>query len=156
MHDLPALFGNKPMNSPRLPHRIPRSLKIGEKASFARTLTEGDVSLFIGATWDVNPYHTDDSFASTTPFKKRVVPGLLTASLLTHLGGLWAFLATDMKFEFLAPVYIGETITAEAEIIEADDQRGWVCLACRCINQAGVEVLRAEVKGFPGQFEELD
>ena len=133
------------MKSPQLPHRIISSLILGNKVSFARTLTDGDVSLFIGATWDVNPYHTDDGFASKTPFKKRVVPGLLTASLLTHLGGLWAFLATDMNFEFLAPVYIGETITAEAEIIDLDEERGWVCLSCRCINQAGVEVLRAEV-----------
>jgi len=141
-----------PMKSPRLPDRIPESLKVGKKASFTRTLTEGDVSLFIGATWDVNPYHTDDTFASQTPFKKRVVPGLLTASLLTHLGGLWAFLATEMSFEFLAPVYIGETITAEAEIIELDEGRTWVKLGCRCVNQTGKEVLRAVVRGFPGQF----
>jgi len=145
-----------PMNSPRLPHRIPGSLKLGAKDSFTRTLTEGDVSLFIGATWDVNPYHTDDSFVSETPFQKRVVPGLLTASLLTHLGGLWSFLATTMNFEFLAPVYIGETITAEAEIIEMDVQRNWVCLGCRCVNQTGQEVLRAVVKGYPGQFRERD
>jgi len=144
------------MKSPRLPQRIPESLKIGTKISFSRTLTAGDVSLFIGATWDVNPYHTDDSFASQTPFQQRVVPGLLTASLLTHLGGLWAFLATEMNFEFLSPVYIGETITAEAEIVAVDEGRGWVCLACRCINQAGQDVLRAEIKGFPGQFEERD
>jgi hypothetical protein len=64
----------------------------------------------------VNPYHTDEVFASATPFKRRIVPGLLTASLLSHLGGLWAFLATEMQFEFLAPVYVGDTITAEAEI----------------------------------------
>lgn len=140
------------MNTPDLPRRIPKSPALGEKAAFTRTLTEGDVSLFIGATWDVNPYHTDESFASQTPFKKRIVPGLLTASLLTHLGGLWAFLATEMKFEFLAPVYIGDTITAEAEVIEADEARGWVRLGCRCVNQVGEEVLRADVSGFPGKF----
>jgi len=142
------------MKSPLLPPRIPGSPTIGEKASFSRTLTEGDVSLFIGATWDVNPYHTDETYAAQTPFERRIVPGLLTASLLTHLGGLWAFLATQMKFEFLGPVYIGDTITAEAEVIEADETRGWVRLGCRCINQAGVEVLRADVTGFPGRFSD--
>ncbi len=141
------------MNTPKFPNRIPKSTSVGEKASFSRTLTEGDVSLFIGATWDVNPYHTDDVFVQQTPFKKRIVPGLLTASMLTHLGGLWAFLATEMKFEFLAPVYIGETITAVAEVVDADEERGWVRLSCRCINQAGEEVVRADVSGFPGQFE---
>jgi len=147
------------MNTPKFPQRIPKAPTIGEKASFSRTLTEGDVSLFIGATWDVNPYHTDEIFAQQTPFKKRIVPGLLTASLLTHLGGLWAFLANEMKFEFLAPVYVGDTITAEAEVVEAeatgaDEERGWVRLGCCCINQTGEEVLRADVTGFPGQFEE--
>lgn len=140
------------INTPKFPQRIPKAPLVGEKASFSRTLTEGDVSLFIGATWDVNPYHTDDVFAQQTPFKKRIVPGLLTASLLTHLGGLWAFLATEMKFEFLAPVHIGETITVVAEVVDADEKRGWVRLGCRCINQVGEEVLRADVSGFPGQF----
>ena len=142
------------MNTPKFPQRIPKAPLVGEKASFSRTLTEGDVSLFIGATWDVNPYHTDETFARQTPFKKRIVPGLLTASLLTHLGGLWAFLANEMTFEFLAPVYIGETITAAAEVVKADEARGWVKLGCVCTNQDGVEVLRADVTGFPGQFEE--
>lgn len=141
------------MDTPELPQRIPISVRQGEKAAFTRTLTEGDVSLFIGATWDVNPYHTDEPFAQKSAFKKRIVPGLLTASLLTHLGGLWAFLATEMKFEFLAPVYIGDSITAEAEVIDVDEEHGWVVLACNCRNQAGEEVLKAKVSGFPGRLQ---
>lgn len=141
------------MKSPLMLPRIPKAPTVGEKAAFTRTLTDGDVSLFIGATWDVNPYHTDATFAAQTPFKARIIPGLLTASLLTHLGGLWAFLAHEMVFEFLAPVYIGETVTATAEVVEADETRGWVKLACTCTNQNGVDVLRAVVSGFPGKFE---
>ena len=108
---------------PVLPLRIPATNQVGSCAAFTRTLTEADVSLFIGVTWDVNPLHTDDQYAHATPFKRRIVPGLLTASLLTHLGGLWAFMATEMHFEFLAPVYINDTITAEAEIIAADAEK---------------------------------
>ncbi|MCW5861436.1 MAG: hypothetical protein KIS63_24295 [Caldilineales bacterium] len=96
------------MKPPPLPRRIPEAPVVGAKAAFTRTLTEGDVALFIGATWDVNPYHTDDSFVQATPFGRRIAPGLLTFSLLTHLGGLWAFLATEMQAEFLAPVYVGD------------------------------------------------
>lgn len=141
------------MNSPVLPQRIPRTISLGEKATFTRTLTEGDVSMFIGSTWDINPYHTDETFAKNTQFKQRIVPGLLTASLLTHLGGLWAFLATEMTFKFLAPVYVGDSITALAEVVDNDLQRGWVRLECCCLNQAGEEVLRAEVSGYPGKYE---
>ncbi len=133
---------------------MPRQRKVGEKATFTRTLTDGDVSLFIGATWDVNPFHTDEQFSSQTRFGRRIVPGLLTASLLTHLGGLWNFLATEMKFEFLAPVYIGDTVTAVAQIAAVDEETGGVTLDCHITNIKGVEVLKATVTGFPGRFED--
>src|SRR4030065_1020215 len=94
----------KTMNRPVLPRRMIGAPKVGDKVSFTRTLTEADVALFIGTTWDVNPLHTDEIYCSNTPFTHRIVPGLLTASLLTHLGGLWAFLATEMVFHFLASV----------------------------------------------------
>jgi 3-hydroxybutyryl-CoA dehydratase len=125
---------------------------VGEKVAFTRTLTEADVALFIGTTWDVNPLHTDEIYCSATPFRHRIVPGLLTASLLTHLGGLWAFLATEMEFKFLAPVYVGDSLTAEGEVSQVDAENGSVLLVCRCINQAGKEVLLANIRGFPGNF----
>ncbi len=133
--------------------RIPENYEIGAKASFRRTLTEADMALFIGVTWDINPYHTDDTFAAETPFGKRIVPGLLTASLLTHLGGIWSFLATKMELEFLAPVYAGETVTAEAEIADVKPEKGWVLLKCRCTTQDGREVLRGAISGYPAGME---
>ena len=142
------------LNEPRLSRRTMHVAEVGAKAAFTRTLTEADMALFIGVTWDVNPLHTDDTYARAGRFKQRIVPGLLTASLLTHLGGLMAFLATDMTFEYLAPVYIGDTITAEAEVVESDSDRGWARLACRCLNADGREVLRADIRGYPGRFEE--
>jgi 3-hydroxybutyryl-CoA dehydratase len=137
------------MPRPDLPQRTLATLAVGEKATFRRTLTETDTALFIGVTWDVNPLHTDDLYVQESTFGRRIVPGLLTASLLTHLGGLWAFLATEMHIEFLAPVYINDTITAEAEIMAIDRERGKVQLGCRCVNQAGELVLRGEIGGYP-------
>ncbi len=141
------------MNRPTLPKRAIGAPKLGDKAAFTRTLTEADVALFIGTTWDVNPLHTDELYCAATPFKHRIVPGLLTASLLTHLGGLWAFLATEMDFHFLAPVYVGDSITAQAEVMEIDAQTDSVVLRCTCTNQHGAQVLRGDVRGFPGKFE---
>lgn len=140
------------LNPPLLPRRLPQGPVLGAKASFTRTLTEADVALFIGVTWDVNPLHTDDTYAAAMPFGRRIAPGLLTASLLTHLGGLWAFLANDMRFRFKGPVYIGDTVTAEAVVAEVDEARGWVRLDCRCVTHDGREVLTAEIRGFPGRF----
>ena len=128
------------MSEAILPRRTMQKAELGAEAAFTRTLTEADMALFIGVTWDVNPLHTDDTYARAGRFKERIVPGLLTASLLTHLGGLLAFLATEMTFKYLAPVYIGDTITAEAEVVEADPDRNWV--------------LQADITGYPGRFEE--
>jgi 3-hydroxybutyryl-CoA dehydratase len=141
------------MTTPLLPHRVPRAIRVGEKVGYSRTLTEADTALFIGVTWDVNPYHIDESYAAQTRFGRRIVPGLLTAGLLTHIGGLWAFLATDMAFEFVGPVYIGDTVTAEMEIVEVSD-KGWVRLAGRVVGPDGREVLRATIRGYPGRFED--
>jgi len=140
------------VNRPTLPKRVISSPTVGEKVAFTRTLTEADVALFIGTTWDVNPLHTDEIYCSATPFRHRIVPGLLTASLLTHLGGLWAFLATEMDFKFLAPVYVGDSLTAEGEVSQVDSENGSVLLVCRITNQAGVDVLLANIHGYPGKF----
>lgn len=138
---------------PLLPRRIPYEIKLGARASFSRTLTEADGALFIGATWDVNPLHTDDGYAAGTPFGRRIVPGLLTASLATHLGGLLAFLASEMRFQFLRPVFYGETITAEA-LVSAISEKGEVTMSIRMTNARGELVLLGEARGFPGKFEE--
>jgi 3-hydroxybutyryl-CoA dehydratase len=74
--------------------------------------------------------------------------------MVTHLGGLWAFLATGMHFEFLGPVYVGDTITATAEVIEVDPEKSFVRLRVDCVNAEGKAVLRGEVSGFPGLHEE--
>ena len=139
------------MISPILPTRTFRKIAVGERVQFSRTITEADVSLFIGITWDVNPYHTDEEFCRQTPFKRRIVPGLLTASLLTHMGGLAGFLATEMKFQYQAPVYAGDTLTAQAEIVEWDETTRLLRLDGRITNQHGKEVLHADVFGFPAR-----
>jgi len=135
-----------------LPERLPPSeLRVGLSTWFRRTLTEGDMAMFIGATWDVNPLHTDEAYARQSRFGRRIVPGLLVASLLTHLGGLWGFMATRMDFRFLAPVFPGETITAVGTVVELDESRNWVRLECTCRNENGQAVLEGQVEGFPGK-----
>lgn len=141
------------MQPPSLPPRFLGAPRVGDRASFTRTLTEGDAAMFIGATWDVNPYHTDDSFVQQTRFGRRIVPGLLTASLLTHMGGLWAFLATEMHVTFEGPVYVGETVTAVAQIAEFNPDKGWVWLDCHVENNSGDIVLRARIRGYPGRHD---
>src|SRR6266568_7519536 len=87
------------------------AIQVGQTFTFRRTFTEGDVALFCGVTGDYNPYHIDETFAQSNFFGRRIIPGLLTGSMITHIGGMIGFLASEMHFSYVAPVYIGDTIT---------------------------------------------
>lgn len=124
-------------------------LHVGDSFTFARTLGEGECALFVAASGDFNPYHTDEGFARAHRFGRRVVPGLLTASLFTHIGGEIGFLATRMTFEYTAPVFVGDTVNVRAEVIAIDKERKFLRIRGEARNQDGAIVLRSEAEGFP-------
>ncbi len=126
------------------------TLAMGQTFTFRRTFTEGDVALFCGVTGDLNPYHLDETFARESWYGRRIVPGLLTGSMLTHIGGLIGFLATEMTFQYVAPVFIGDIITCTVTMAEKDEVGRTVVGSARCVNQDGQEVLLARFSGFPG------
>lgn len=126
-------------------------LEVGATFAFRRTFTESDLALFCGVTGDYNPYHLDEEFAAAAGFGRRILPGLLTASMVTHIGGLIGFLASEMRFEFLAPVYPGDTIRCVVTVSGKDAQHRRVSAEARLVNQDAVEVLRASFAGVPSQ-----
>ena len=126
-------------------------LEVGRTFTFRRTFTEGDVALFCGVTGDYNPYHQDAEFAGESFYGRLTIPGLLTGSMLTHIGGMLGFLATEMRFEYLAPVYARDTITCLVTILEKDETQRRMHCGADFTNQEGFPVLRASFSGFPGQ-----
>src|SRR5438874_11326064 len=127
------------------------SIQVGQTFIFRRTFTEGDVANFCGVTGDYNPYHIDDTFAQSSFFGRRIIPGLLTSSMITHIGGMIGFLATEMHFHYLAPVYIGDTITCTVTFTEKDEEKRLLHAVAGSVNQDGVEVLQARFSGFPAK-----
>ena len=127
------------------------SIELEKPFIYRRTFTDADLALFCGISGDFNPYHMDDEFARQSWFGRRSLPGLLTASMATHLGGMIGFLATEMTFEYLAPVYPGDTITCVMRFTERDESKRLLTALATYTNQDGVEVLRARVLGFPSQ-----
>ena len=125
-------------------------LQVGQTFTFRRTFTEGDVALFCGVTGDYNPYHIDNAFIQESWFGRPIIPGLLTASMITHIGGMIGFLATEMTFRFVEAVYIHDTITCTVTILEKDEAKRVVRAKGVLVNQDGVEVLQARFAGFPG------
>ena len=127
------------------------SMNVEQTFTFRRTFTEGDVALFCGVTGDYNPYHIDEIFVRESWFGRKIIPGLLTGSMITHIGGMIGFLAMEMVFEFVQAVYVGDTITCVITITEKDEEKRLLMAQATYVNQHNVEVLRAKFKGFPGQ-----
>ena len=125
------------------------AMDVGQTFTFRRTFTDGDVALFCGVTGDFNPYHQDESFAKASWYGRLTIPGLLTGSMLTHIGGM---LAIEMSFEYVAPVSVGDTITCTVTVIEKDEAKRRISANARFLNQDGVEVLQDSFGGFPGQL----
>ena len=128
------------------------ALYVGETFTSRRTFTDGDVALFCGVTGDYNPYHQDAEFARESWYGRLTIPGLLTGSMLTHIGGLLGFLATEMSFEYLAPVFVSDTISCTVTVADKDEARRRVIANAGFVNQDGAEVLRARFAGSPGRI----
>ena len=124
------------------------ALEIGQKATRSITLTADHVKTFAELTGDHNPLHFDESFAAKTKFERLVVQGGLTTGLLHALvamdmpGPGTVFLSQDWKFT--APVFIGDTISAEAEVVSVHESKPVSQLRIKVTRQDGETVLEGE------------
>ena len=115
-----------------------QDLKVGMSAMFGKTVTEADIAGFAGVSGDTNPIHLHDGFARTTRFGQRIAHGMLSGSYIstvigTKLPGPGAVYISQ-TMNFMAPVIIGDTITAIATITAIDQQRRRVTLKTQCLN----------------------
>ena len=123
-------------------------ISIGQKATRSITLTAEHVKTFAAMSGDYNPLHFDESFVAKTKFKRLVVQGGLTTGLLHALvamdmpGPGTVFLSQNWKFT--APVFIGDTITAEAEVISKHETKPVTQLKIKIARQDGEAVLEGE------------
>ena len=122
-------------------------IRVGEKATFGKTVTEADVFAFAGITGDFNPIHVNAEFAKNARFGRRVAHGMLTASLidqtLTNLGGLGTIHMTQ-NVKFMAPVFIGDTVTVTSEVAAKNDEKRRMTVKSLITNQEGKTVLEGE------------
>ena len=118
---------------------------VGQRGTWTRTFTADDVESFATLTGDRNPLHFDQDFASRTRPGRLIVHGGLTTGLFNALvamelpGPGSVFL--HQEWEYPAPVYIGDTVTAEAEVIEARADKPITTLRCIARRDDGTEVL---------------
>lgn len=129
-------------------------LKVGDRheAVVVRELSRTQIVQYAGASGDYNPLHTDDSYAATTPFGRRIAHGVLGLSIATGLaarmniidGTTLAFLGLDWKFR--KPVFAGDTVFLEIDVLEARMARalggGLVTFGIKLMNTSGDVVQR--------------
>ena len=128
-------------------------LEVGETAEFSKTISESDIYLFAGVTGDMNPAHINEAYAKTTFFKTRIAHGLLPAGFISNVvamklpGPGTIYLRQGLNFK--APARIGDTITAQVEVLEILEEKKHVRLRTTCTNQDGTVVLDGEAVVSP-------
>jgi acyl dehydratase len=119
--------------------------KVGQHATFTKTFTDDDVQRFIAITSDVNPLHVDDAFAATTKFGRRVLHGMLTASIFSTMVGMLlpgtGAIYRSQTIKFLLPVYAGDTVTAHFVVRSIDVTKHRLEIYAWIENEAGERVI---------------
>ena len=119
-------------------------MQVGDVLAWERTFTEADIRLFSQISGDAGVHHMTPDAAG-----RLMVQGLLTATLPTKIGGDLDFIAREMTFNFLRPVFAGDTVRCEVTVLETtpDERFTRAAFAFACRNQQGKEVLTGNVRG---------
>jgi 3-hydroxybutyryl-CoA dehydratase len=128
-------------------------LSVGQSARFSKTITETDIYLYAGISGDFNPAHVNEEFAKGTYFKTRIAHGMLSAGFIsTVIGTLLpgpGSIYMRQEVNFLAPVKVGDTVTAIAEVVEIIEEKKRVRMKTTCVNQEGTTVIDGEALVSP-------
>lgn len=128
-------------------------LSVGDSERFSKTVTDADIYLFAGVSGDMNPAHIDESYAQGTFFKTRIAHGMLSAGFISAVIGTRlpgpGTIYMQQTLNFLAPVHIGDTVTAIVEVLEKIEAKKQMRLKTTCVNQEGVTVVAGEALVSP-------
>ena len=127
-------------------------LQVGQTASVGKTITEADILMFAAVSTDTNPVHLDAEAASSSVFKERVAHGMLSAGLISAVlgtklpGAGTIYMGQTLRFR--APVKIGDTVTATAEVTALDAEKKRATLKTTCTVKGKV-VIEGEATVMP-------
>ncbi len=125
-------------------------LSAGQQESFTVTVTEDMMAKFREITGDINPLHVSDDFAKEKGFPQRVAYGMLTASLISTLGGVYLpgkyCLIQGVEVRFAKPVFIGDVLEVTGEAVKVDRDLRYLEIKVTIRNQRNEKVLRGLLK----------
>ncbi|MEQ8934158.1 MAG: MaoC family dehydratase [Silicimonas sp.] len=143
-----------------MPDPLIEYVKIGDRFTVSKTLTETDLAMFCSISGDFDPIHVDDEYAKSTIFGRRIAHGLLSIALLSTVAAKMSARAKDRgfrgssvsmgfdKLRFVKPVFIGDTLTGVYLVDKVDTELGRSLSSVSIVNQsqetcaAGTHVMR--------------
>ena len=126
----------------------PLGLRVGQRARRTQQITAREVERYAEITGDRNPLHFDPEFARATRFGRLVAQGGIAAGMLNALvamdmpGAGTVFMSQTLTY--LAPTYLGDTLTAEIEVVSLKPDKPVCQLRATIINQDGTRILEGE------------
>lgn len=128
-------------------------INIGDSASFAKTITEGDIMLYAGISGDFNPAHMDAESAKKGMFGQRIAHGMLSAGFISNVLGNYlpgpGTIYMGQELRFVKPVFIGDTVTATVTVKEKIEEKNRLKLDTVVTNQRGEAVITGTATVMP-------
>ena len=128
-------------------------MKVGDSASFTKTVSEHDVYTYAGVSGDFNPAHVNEVEAQKGMFGKRIAHGLLSAGFISTVLGTQlpgpGTIYMGQELRFTKPVFFGDTITATVTVAELIPEKNRAILDTVCTNQNGDVVIKGKATVMP-------
>lgn len=122
-------------------------INVGQEESFSVTVTEEMMESFKNITGDINPLHADEDFARAKGYEKKVAYGMLTASFLSTMAGVYMpgenSLIQSVEVKFSKPVFPGNILKFTGKVSEKNDTFNFIVLKVTGATEDGVKVLKA-------------
>ena len=122
-----------------------QEIKLGDSASFTKTITEADITLFAGYSGDFNPAHINAVEAEQGMFRGRIAHGMLSAGFISTVLGMYlpgpGTIYMGQELRFVKPVHIGDTVTATCTVVDRAEEKNRLKLETVVTNQKGDPVI---------------
>ena len=123
-------------------------LKVGDKFSTERIVTDELIRKFAEVSGDYNPLHLDDEFAAATRFGRRIAHGMLSGAFVSAVLGyelsVRKIVYLSQTLRFVAPVFVGDTVTTTGTVTKIRKDKPVVTLETVCTNQNGETLVTGE------------
>ena len=123
-------------------------MKVGDKFSAERLVTDELIRKFADVSGDYNPIHLDEEAAEKTRFGRRIAHGMLSGAFISAVLGYELsernIVYLSQTLRFTAPVFIGDTVTATATITNIREDKPVITIETICTNQNGEVIVKGE------------